>query len=139
MPRSRFFLRRFLTAINADEKVEFLASFLCESTLLFVDVSCYRPSVVAFCSIAAACLAFGQGEKIRSLGNFGQNFKWEDVSKCFSLTLHAGRAVVARDKNGVFRKFGNKKIDGVSKAGAKLLKSISLGSDLLRSLAKLFC
>ncbi|OHT06406.1 Cyclin, N-terminal domain containing protein [Tritrichomonas foetus] len=134
-----FFLKRFLKAIDANEKIEFLASFLCGSTLLFCEVSCYRPSVVAFCSIAAACLAFGEGEKIRSLGNFGQNFKWEDVARCFTLILHAGKVVAAREKSFIFRKFGKNKIDGVSNGGANLLKSISLGSDLLRSLAKLFC
>lgn len=133
-----FFLKHFLKIIDADEKVKLLSSYLCESTLMFVEVSCYRPSVIAFCSIAAACIACGEEDKIRILGNFGNNFKWEDVAKCFLLIVHTGRGLAMREKSCVFRKYGNHKIDGIQKGGRNLIKSMDQGSDLLQSLAKLF-
>lgn len=133
-----FFLKHFFKIIDADEKIRLLASYLCESTLMFVEVSCYRPSVIAFCSIAAACLACGSKDKIRFLEKFGSNFKWDDVEKCFLLIVHTGRGLAMREKSCVFRKYGNHKIDGIPKAGKDLIKSISQGSDLLQGLAELF-
>lgn len=133
-----FFLKHFLKMIDASEDVSLLASYLCESTLMFVEVSCYRPSVIAFCSIAAACLACGKEDKIRYLGNFGQTFKWEDVAKCFLLICHTGRGLSMREKSCVFKKYGNRRIDSIQKNGRDLIKSMRQGSDLLQGLAKLF-
>lgn len=132
-----FFLKHFLKIINADEKVKLLASYLCESTLMFVEVSCYRPSVIAFCSIAAACLACGEDDKIQYLGSFGEHFKWEDIAKCFLLIVHTGKGLAMREKSCVFRKFANHQIDGIPKRGRILIESLSQGPDLLQDLAKL--
>lgn len=133
-----FFLRRFFKMINADEKIALLASYFCESTLMFVDLSCYRPSVVALCSVAAACLAIGDQTKVEMLAAFQNESKWDTIGKCFLHIIHNIRRVAQREKNCLLRKFGSQTIDGVKKGGLNLIKNVCFDSDLIRGLAKRF-
>jgi hypothetical protein len=130
---SHFFLKRFLSA--GDERVTLIASYLCECGLLFVEISCFRPSIIAFCSVAAACVLCGCAAPLDGLT---QNFEWNDVGRCMALILRAGRSVAAREQHCPFRKYSPCPLEGVAGAGGSLIKGVEFGSDLVRSLAALF-
>lgn len=132
-----YFLKRFLEAVNADERVNLIASFLCECSLLFVELSCYKRSLVAYCATAAACLLFGCGEKMSALSCFLRNFAREDVQKCMAVMLHAGKTIAGKKKHGPFRKYASKTVAGVSRGGAALIESVDFGADLVRAMDSL--
>jgi hypothetical protein len=130
---SHFFLKCFER--RGDERVTLMALYLCECGLLFVEISCFRPSVIAFCSVAATCVICGW---VAPLDGMAQNFEWSDVGRCIALILRAGRSVAAREQHCPFRKYSPCPLEGVAGAGGSLIKGIEFGSDLIQSLAALF-
>jgi hypothetical protein len=133
-----FFLKRFLNAIDADERVALIASFICDSTLLFLELSPFRPSMIAFCSVTAACAAIGLFEGIRTFVSFAGGLNRSEVTRCFELILQAGQAVSRREEHCPFRKYAARPIAGVAGGGAELIKSVAFDADLIRCTAALF-
>jgi hypothetical protein len=135
---SYFFLRRFLDMIRPEAKIELLALFICESTVFLFDVSGYRPSQIAFCAIASACIQFGMGEQLCGLADFVRSFRREEVLMCFGLVLKAARSVARKEQCFLMRKFAARAVEGTEQSGADLIKSVEFGNDLVRALAALF-
>jgi hypothetical protein len=127
-----FFLKRFLSVADVDERVTLLASYICESTLLFLELSSFRPSVIAFCAVASACLALDVGETFHNLAGFLTCLDRDDTVRCFRLVLRAGQSLAAREKHCPFRKYAARPLGGVAGAGIELIRSVDLGDDLVR-------
>jgi hypothetical protein len=134
---SYFFLRRFLDLVRPSAHIELLALFICESTVFLVDLSGYRPSQVAFCAIAAACLQFGVTEELVALADFARGFKRAEVSLCFALVLKAARSVARKEHSFLMRKFAARAVEGTEQSGAEFIKSVEFGNDLFRALTTL--
>jgi hypothetical protein len=132
-----FFLKRFIAAVTADERVTLIASFLCESTLLFIGLSSFRPSLIAFCAIAASMITFNISQSLHDLTTFSSRLKRDDVLRCFGLVISAGRSTAARDQHIPFQKDAARSIDGVHGAGAALIKSVGFEADLVRRMGAL--
>lgn len=58
-PTAKTFLRRYLQAANADEKLHYLSSYICELSLLDAPMMAYRPSMVAAGSVMLASRLLG--------------------------------------------------------------------------------
>lgn len=132
------FLRRFITILNASDELALLASYICECSILTVESSYFRPSLIAFCSIAAACIAFNCSDSIYVLKEITSNFTWKEVSKCLTILLRTARMIINHDMNGVFRKYSHKKINEEECAGANIIRNTELGPDLVQSLEQYF-
>jgi hypothetical protein len=135
---SHFFLKRFLSVISADERVALIASYLCESTLLFLELSSFRPSMIAFCAIAGACFALNCGQLLQNLVRFRGSVEREDLERCFGLVMRGGESLAVMEKHSPFRKYGARPIDGVMGGGAGLIKSVEFGADLLQRMTTLW-
>jgi hypothetical protein len=135
---SYFFLRRFLDIVRPDARVELLALFICESTIFLVDLSGYRPSQIAFCAIASACVQFGIGEQLFALADFAAPFKSDEILSCVGLVLKAARSVARKEQSFLMRKFAARSLEGTGQSGADLIRSVEFGTDLVRALAALF-
>jgi cyclin B len=133
-----FFLKRFLNAIDADERVALIASFVCDSTLLFLELSPFRPSVIAFCAIIMTCAVFRISEAIQKVVSFTNCLNRGETMRCFELVVKAAQAVSAREEHCPFRKYAARPIAGVPGAGAELIKTVAFDADLIRCMAALF-
>jgi hypothetical protein len=134
---AHFFLKRFMGAVAGDERVALVAAFLCESTLLFIELSSFRPSLKAFCVVAAASLACGVSECGENFVNFMSGWDREEIVRCFSMILRAGQSARMREQHIPFQKYAARPIGGVSGGGAALLKSVDLEDDLIRRMSAL--
>jgi hypothetical protein len=134
---SYFFLRRFLDIVRPEPRAELLALFICESTVFLCDLSSYRPSQIAFCAIASACVQFGIGDQLLVLADFARSFQSE-VFHCLSLVLKAARSVVRKEQSFLMKKFAARAVEGTGQSGADLVRSVEFGTDLVRALATLF-
>jgi hypothetical protein len=88
--------------------------------------------VIAFCSVAAACIALGVCELLRNLVAFSATIDRADALRCFTLVVRAGQSLASMERHSPFRKYAARPIGGVAGAGADLIKSIDFGADLLQ-------
>jgi len=117
------FLRALLEEARVDAGVALVASFLCECTLLSLEASCCRPSVVAFAAIALAFCATGRTDYAAGIAAFARHFAREDVCYCAGVIVRAGRAAAGHAGNAVRRKYAAQEVGGVPGAGARLIEA----------------
>ena len=130
---SLFYLRRFLKLLSLPDDVSFLASFFCELTLLYIDFSYYKPSLIAFLSIYLAtqiekhdCNAFQQILEI---------YHDDQIGPCAENLVSAISHVLSHPDCGIYRKFSVKSPNGIKYSGKKLLSEVNAGAGLVQSLA----
>lgn len=116
LPTSKAFLRRYLQASAADERLHFLASFLCEVALM--DEGCLRhsPSSVAAASVFLARAMLGQQPWDATLGYYSRRHA-ADVAAAVQFVAGTHRQVV---EDGTFTamvdKYSSPKLLYVGKA-----------------------
>ena len=135
---SYFFVQRFIEQVEANKKMTLISKFLCESTLLYIDFSYFRPSLIGFCCVTVSCLIFQCPERIMKLKGFANNFSWNEVKRCFVKLINAGRKCSSNPKNAVFHKFTHLKIKNEPNMFIDLIKNINLEQQLIESIALLF-
>lgn len=69
-PTIKTFLRRALRAAETDAKVEFLANYLCELSLLEYDMLAFAPSVVAAASVSLALATLNHPDWSATLAHY---------------------------------------------------------------------
>ena len=81
VPTSKTFLRRFLTAANAETRVEYLASYLSELTLLDYHFLEFEPSEIAASAVLLSLLTLNKPHWSQTLVHYTQ-YQPADLAKC---------------------------------------------------------
>jgi hypothetical protein len=116
LPTAKVFLRRYLQASAADERLHFLASYLCETALMDEDSMCHAPSAVAAASVFLARAMLGQAPWDATLAHYARA-RVEDVAATIRLVAATHRRVADEGTfTAIADKYASPKLLAVGKA-----------------------
>ena len=125
---SNYFLKSFLQKIGANDRFSAICSFYCEASLMYVNFSSYRSSVIALSAILVANDVLGHCMDLSELKVYVENLNKNDIIICMNMLKRSGANLITREKLGVCRKLRRRlPSDNVK----QLLAS---GTDLFRSI-----
>ena len=104
-PTVKSFLRRYLTAISADERLISIAGFICESTLLNFQLQCERPSVVALAVISIAILASGELINVKTLLKYSHFATMEEAIKVCPTIIELVNNIKSKKIGPIYERF----------------------------------
>jgi len=116
LPTAKVFLRRYLQASAADERMHFLASFLCEVAMMDEASMRHLPSSVAAASVFLARAMLGQAPWDATLAHYA---KWgaADIAATIQLVAATHRRVVEEGTfTAIVDKYASPKLLSVGKA-----------------------
>ena len=116
LPTAKAFLRRYLQASAADERLHFLAGFLCELALMDEGALAHLPSSVAAASVFVARAMLGQAPWDATLAHYARRGAG-DVAAAVALVAGAHRRVAEeRAFTAIVDKYSSPKLLGVGAA-----------------------
>lgn len=116
LPTAKAFLRRYLQASAADERLHFLAGFLCELALMDEAALSHAPSAVAAASVFVARAMLGQAPWDATLAHYARRGAG-DVAGAVALVAGAHRRVVEEGAfTAIVDKYSSPKLLSVGKA-----------------------
>ena len=92
-PTTKSFLRRFIRAAEADQKTEFLASYLAELTLLEYSFLKFKPSMVAASAVFLSLYSLHRPAWTSTLEHYAA-YSAADLKECVDALLEALGALV---------------------------------------------
>ena len=104
-PTVKSFLRRYLTAIAADERLISIASFLCEATLLSYDLQYERQSVVALAVISLAILANGEAINVKTLLKYAHFATMEEAINVCPKIIEIATNIIKRKTGPIYERY----------------------------------
>ena len=125
---ANYFLKSFLQKINANDKFTAICSFYCEASLMYVNFSSYRSSVIAISAILVANDIMNNRVDLSPLKIYFQDLNKNDIIICMNMLKRSGENLIMRDKLGVCRKLRRRY------PSDNLKQLLSSGTDLFRSL-----
>jgi len=112
---AKVFLRRFLKAADADLTLAFLASYLCEITLLDYNFLQYLPSVVAAASVFLALLTLSRSPWTPTLEYYTKSKLQDPVfQRCVRDLHHLQVTVPQGSLRSIYEKYAHKRFESVS-------------------------
>ena len=87
-PTTKSFLRRFIRAAEADQKTEFLASYLAELTLLEYSFLKFKPSMVAASAVFLSLYSLHRPAWTSTLEHYAA-YSAADLKECVEALLEA--------------------------------------------------
>ncbi|KAI8466959.1 MAG: cyclin-like protein [Monoraphidium minutum] len=116
LPTSKAFLRRYLQASAADERLHFLASFLCEVSMMDEASLRHAPSAVAAAAVFLARAMLGQAPWDATLAHYSRR-RAADAAAAVQMVAAAHRRVVEEGTfTAIVDKYSSSKLLCVGKA-----------------------
>jgi cyclin A len=116
LPTAKAFLRRYLQASAADERLHFLASFLCEVALMDEASMRHAPSAVAAASVFLSRAMLGQAPWDATLAHYSRR-RAADVAATVELVAATHRRVVEEGTfTAIVDKYSSPKLLSVGRA-----------------------
>ncbi|MED6133791.1 G2/mitotic-specific cyclin-1 [Stylosanthes scabra] len=118
VPTSYVFMKRFLKAAQADRKLELLAFFLIELSLVEYEMLKFSPSLLAAAAVyTAQCTIFGFKQWSRTC-EWHTNYTQEQLLECSSLMVGFHQKAGSGKLTGVHRKYCSSKHNYTAKCEA---------------------
>lgn len=104
-PTAKSFLRRYLTAIVANDELIHVSSFLCEISLLSLDLQCFRPSVVALAVITIALLLTDRTIDVSLLLKYSHFTSLRDAREAASYLIEYAEETINKKNGPIYNRY----------------------------------
>lgn len=107
-PTSKFFLRRLLDSIDAEQQIIEVADFFCDLSLMPLDFVDFSPNVIAFAAVCLGKLCLNEYCPTLRLMAYAHMENLDDVKKCGTGMLEYAPTILNDEKHVLYTRYNGK-------------------------------
>lgn len=111
-PTPKVFIRRYLDAIEANKFIVEAASFVCECSLMSLEINDYRPSIIAVCSVIIASIGLKDVPPLTKLKRFAHLDSFEEIKPCCLVLFESVNSVLTSRQGPIYQRYTDIKLSG---------------------------
>lgn len=112
IPHTKFFLRRYIDALELRPSVIEAANFICESSLFSYELNQYNPSTVAAAIIIIAITLMKNFLPLKKLKYYAHLQNYIEVEECIACLVFCSREVLDSKKGAIYQKYTDSSSEG---------------------------